>query len=237
MSQPEIVTRSQWEQSRKQLLLAEKQLQQQRDEVSAQRRNLPWVAVEKNYQFKSPGGTVTLADLFGAHSQLIVQHFMMGQSWDEGCPSCSLWADCFDGTTVHMQARDVAFCAVSNAPIDKIQAFKERMGWTFDWVSANGSDFSYDYHVSFSQSQRDAGPVDYNYRKLDTTMDELPGISVFTRDNSGDIFHTYSCYSRGLDNMNSIYQYLDLLPKGRDEESLDYPMAWVRHHDHYPEFK
>ncbi|OED39398.1 thioredoxin [Chromatiales bacterium (ex Bugula neritina AB1)] len=233
MSNQKSVSRSEWLEARRVLLSAEKQLQRQRDAVSELRRELPWVLIDQPYQFQSTAGPLALADLFGPHSQLIVQHFMMGEDWDGGCPSCSLWADCYDGTTIHLEARDTAFVAVSNAPLDKILQYKQQMGWNFNWVSANGSTFNKDFNVSFSQEQRDAGPVDYNFRPTETSMDELPGISVFAKDESNAIYHTYSCYSRGLDNMNSIYQYLDLLPKGRDEDKLDYPMAWVRRHNQY----
>lgn len=175
----------------------------------------------------------TLKQLFGDKSQLIVQHFMMGENWEEGCPSCSFWADGFNGTTVHLAARDAAFVAISNAPIDNIIRYKTRMGWHFDWLSSHGSPFNFDFHVSFSQDQIDSGSEEYNYQLSAINMDELPGISVFAKDESGAVFHTYSCYARGLDNVNSTYQYIDLLPKGRDEELLSYPQAWVRRHDQY----
>ena len=188
---------------------------------------MPWVRVEKTYQFTAPDGAMNLRDLFGDPSQLIVQHFMMGEDWQEGCPSCSFWADGFDGTLAHFAARDTAFVAVSNAPLDRIESYKSRMGWDFPWVSAFGSDFSTDFHVTFP-----AGTGEYNYREKSGGPDELPGISVFARDGDA-VFHSYSTYSRGLDNMNVVYQYLDLTPKGRDEDTLPWPMAWVRRHDAY----
>lgn len=232
MKKDKVVSREEWLESRRRLLAAEKDFTERRDALSAARRELPAVQVATSYVFQSSNGKTTLADLFAEHSQLIVQHFMMGKEWDEGCPSCSLWADSFNGTTMHMAARDAAFVCVSNAPIEKISAYKERMGWTFDWVSCAGNTFNFDFSVSFTEQELSDGPVEYNYQQTTTAIPELPGISIFLKD-STQIYHTYSCYSRGLDNMNSTYQYLDLLPKGRDEDALDYPMAWVRRHDQY----
>ena len=171
-------------------------------------------------------------------SQLIVQHFMFGEDWDEGCPSCSFWADGFDGTTVHMIQRDAAFAAVSNAPYAKLAAYKVRMGWSFEWISAEGSTFSRDFGVTFAKEDVDRGSAVYNYRPISTgaasgPVLELPGVSVFVRNKGGEIFHTYSCFARGLDNLNVAYQYIDLLPKGRDEDGLSFSMAWVRRHDAY----
>jgi len=187
----------------------------------------PW------YMFQGPDGEESLADLFGSCSQLIVQHFMYGEGWAEGCPSCSFWADGFDGTSIHMQHRDAAFVAISNAPLAEIEAYKKRMGWSFKWVSSLGSDFNPDYHVTFTKEKREAGPIYYNYRENSFPADEAPGVSIFCRDDIGNIFHTYSCYARGLDMLNATYHYLDLLPKGRDEDGLSYPMAWLRRHDQY----
>jgi len=228
-----ITSREQWLEARRALLENEKEFIRKRDALSLQRRQLPWVRVEKDYRFEDDNGTKTLIDLFGDKSQLIVQHFMMGEDWDEGCPSCSFWADGFNGTTVHLAARDAAFVSVSSAPLKKIQKYKQRMRWTFDWVSSHTSDFNTDFHVSFTEQQRAQGPCEYNFREVPISMSELPGISIFVKDLNNQVFHTYSCYSRGLDNMNVAYQYLDLLPKGRDEDHLDYAMSWVRRNDSY----
>ncbi|NNF77607.1 MAG: DUF899 domain-containing protein [Rhizobiales bacterium] len=230
---PAIVSRSDWLEARKQLLAEEKAFTRQRDELSAKRRQLPWVKIEKDYRFQSPEGEAKLSDLFGNSSQLIVQHFMLGEGWDAGCPSCSFWADGFDGTTVHMNQRDAAFVAVSSAPLPEIQAFKSRMGWRFDWVSCHGGDFNRDFHVSFTPEELSAGAVEYNFSKINFPATEAPGVSVFCKADDGTIYHTYSCYARGLDMLNSTYQYLDLLPKGRDEDGLSHTMSWVRRHDEY----
>lgn len=233
MTQPAITSRDEWLHAREKLLAEEKAFLRQRDALSARRRQLPWVLVEKDYRFDGYNGQLSLADLFGDKSQLIVQHFMMGEDWEEGCPSCSFWADGFNGATVHMAQRDAAFVAVSNTSLAKIQAYKKRMGWDFDWVSSLGSSFNHDYQASFLPQEMDSGEVYYNFRKTQFPVSEAPGISVFARDKEGSVYHTYSCYARGLDNMNVAYQYLDLLPKGRDEDALDYPMAWVKRHDQY----
>ena len=227
-----IVSRQEWLVARKELLASEKAFVASRDALSAQRRELPWVAVDETYTFHGPDGQQSLADLFKGKSQLIVQHFMFGEDWTEGCPSCSFWADGFNGTTIHMEHRDTAFVAVSSAPYKKLHAFKQRMGWSFDWVSTHGSDFNLNHQVTFNAEQIESGSVNYNYRDVPLNMEELPGISVFVK-SEATIFHTYSCYSRGLDPMNVVYQYLDLLPKGRDEQRLEFPMAWVRRHDQY----
>ncbi|MCJ8307485.1 MAG: thioredoxin family protein [Rhizobiaceae bacterium] len=233
--QADIATREQWLEARRSLLNEEKALLQQRDAVSAKRRQLPWVAVSETYQFETDQGRKTLADLFGDKSQLIVQHFMMGENWEEGCPSCSFWADGFDGTTMHLAARDAAFVCVSNTSLEKITAYKKRMGWRFDWVSSLGSSFNHDYQASFTDDAMQRGQVFYNFHETTFPASEAPGISIFALGSGGDgmIYHTYSCYARGLDNMNVAYQYLDLLPKGRDEEALPHPMAWVKRHDQY----
>lgn len=181
----------------------------------------------------TPNGEQTLAELFGGKNQLIVQHFMLGEDWEEGCPSCSFWADGFNGTTTHLAQRDAMFVAVSNAPLAKIETYRNRMGWSFDWVSCHGSTFNQDYQASFSAEDMSTGRMQYNYRETSFPVSEAPAISIFAKDGGGQVFHTYSCYSRGLDNMNVAYQYLDLLPKGRDEDSLPHPMAWVKRHDQY----
>ncbi len=233
MSTHSIVSRAQWLAARRELLSVEKSFTRQRDDLSAKRRQLPWVKVETDYRFQSPSGEKGLSDLFGDASQLIVQHFMLGDGWEAGCPSCSLWADGFDGATVHMANRDAAFVAVSSAPPDQIEAFKFRMGWSFDWVSCAGGSFNRDYHVSFTEDELSAGEVDYNFGKTAFPVTEAPGVSIFHKLEDGTICHTYSCYARGLDMLNVTYQYLDLLPKGRDEADLPHPMAWVRRHDEY----
>jgi predicted dithiol-disulfide oxidoreductase (DUF899 family) len=233
MSTRDIVSPKTWVEARKQLLAKEKEFMRLRDELSEERRKLPWVEVKKTYALADSSGKHPLAELFHGHSQLIIYHFMMGNDWDEGCPSCSMWADGFNGNREHFAARDAAFAVVSTASPTKIDSYKKRMGWTFDWYSSLESDFNNDYHVSFTQHQIDGGKIEYNYRDTDIRMDELPGVSVFAKDEAGIVYHTYSTYSRGLDNMNVVYQYLDLLPKGRDEDELDYPQAWVRRRDQY----
>jgi predicted dithiol-disulfide oxidoreductase (DUF899 family) len=189
--------------------------------------------VEKRYVFDGPKGKQTLGDLFGGKSQLIVYHFMFGPGWKEGCPSCSFLADTFDGAAVHLAQRDVNFVVVSRATLPEIEAFKKRMRWRFNWVSSSGSDFNFDYHVSFSKDDKAKGKVYYNYDMTDFPSEEAPGTSVFYKNEAGEIFHTYSSYARGLDILLCAYNYLDLTPKGRDEDSLAHPMAWVRHHDRY----
>ena len=228
-----IVSRDAWIAARKEHLRREKEFTRLRDQLSAERRALPWTRVEKDYLFRGPDGDRTLAQLFGPRSQLIVYHFMMGADWEEGCKSCSFWTDNFQDIDVHLAARDVALLAVSTAPYDRIAAFRKRMGWTHEWVSCAGGDFNRDYHVSFTPEDLAAGEVDYNFRPIKTSMTELPGISVFFRDEDGTVYHTYSCYSRGLDMLNVAYHYLDLTPKGRHEDGLPVPMAWVKLHDRY----
>ncbi len=228
-----VVSRAEWIEARKDLLTKEKNFTRQRDAVSAERRNLPWVKVEKEYVFDGPGGKETLASLFGGKSQLIVYHFMFGPGWEEGCPSCSLLADHFDGSVVHLAHRDVTFLVASRAPLPHIEAFQKRMGWRFKWVSSYGNDFNHDFHVSFTKDELEKGKVDYNYNMTEFPSEEAPGASVFYKDGTGAIFHTYSMYARGLDILIGAYNFLDLAPKGRDEEGLKHTMAWVRHHDKY----
>jgi predicted dithiol-disulfide oxidoreductase (DUF899 family) len=213
------------------LLAKEKELNRARDELAAERRRLPWVLVTKDYEFEGPDGRLTIRDLFDGRSQLIVYHFMYGPDWEEGCPSCSFWADSFNGMPVHLAHRDASLVAVSRAPLAQIEEYRRRMGWSFRWVSSAGSDFNYDYGVSFTPEQQAAG-AEYNYRQTDVG-DELPGLSVFAMDGAGQVLHTYSAYSRGLDPINSGYQLLDLAPKGRDENDLPWTMAWLRRHDSY----
>jgi predicted dithiol-disulfide oxidoreductase (DUF899 family) len=229
----DVVSQDQWLAARKALLAKEKEFTKARDELSAARRALPWVKIEKNYVFNGPNGKQSLAELFDGRSQLIVYHFMLGPDWEEGCKSCSFWADNFNGIPVHLNHRDVTFVAVSRAPLPKLEAYKKRMGWSFPWLSSNGSDFNFDYQVSFTPEQIAEGKAYYNCATQQNTMSELVGISVFYKDEHGDVFHTYSCYSRGVDMLNGAYHYLDLVPKGRDEDGLKYTMEWVRRHDQY----
>ncbi|HEV8720684.1 MAG TPA: thioredoxin family protein [Candidatus Binatia bacterium] len=233
MQNHKVVSRDEWLATRKQLLIKEKEFTQTRDRLSAERRELPWVKVEKPYVFDGPNGKESLSQLFEKRSQLIVYHFMFPPSWSEGCPSCSFWADNFNGIIVHLNHRDVTMVAVSKAPFDKLEAYKKRMGWTFKWVSSSGSDFNRHYHVSFTPEEMQKGEMYYNYTTTKFPVEEAPGVSVFYRDDEGGIFHTYSCYARGLDMLNGAYHYLDLVPKGRDEDNLSYPMEWLRRHDKY----
>jgi predicted dithiol-disulfide oxidoreductase (DUF899 family) len=230
---PKVVSPAQWLAARKEYLVKEKEFTRLRDELSRQRRELPWEKVEKEYVFDGPKGKETLADLFGSRSQLIVYHFMLGPGWEQGCQSCSLLGDHFDGSLVHLANRDVTLLAVSRAPLAQIDAFSKRMGWQFKWVSSNGSDFNYDYHVSFTKEEQAKGEVYYNYGMQKFPSEEGPGASVFYKDASGNIFHTYSSFGRGLDILVGAYNWMDLTPKGRDEEGLAFSMAWVRHHDRY----
>jgi len=227
-----VVSREEWLKARVALLSAEKEFTRRRDELSRERRELPWVRVESNYVFEGQNGAETLAELFAGRSQLIVYHFMLGPNWEEGCKSCSLLADHFDATRIHLAHRDVTLAVVSRAPMPRIRAFQDRMGWRFHWVSAFGGDFQSDYGVHFTKEEL-AGEVSYNYRKMRFGLEEAPGLSVFCRDEAGEIFHTYSTYARGLDALVGTYQFLDFAPKGRDEDGLAFTMAWVRHHDRY----
>jgi predicted dithiol-disulfide oxidoreductase (DUF899 family) len=231
--QHKVVSREDWIAARKAHLANEKALTKARDRLSAERRTLPWVRVEKTYVFDTPEGKKTLADLFDGRSQLIVYHFMLGPGWEEGCPSCSYLADHFDGAAWHLPHRDVTLLAVSRAPLAEVEAYKKRMGWRFPWVSSYGDDFNYDYHVSFTPEEVGKGEVYYNYEMGEFESDEMPGVSVFFKDPSGDIFHTYSAYARGVEVLAGAYNLLDLVPKGRDESELPWPMAWVRRHDEY----
>jgi predicted dithiol-disulfide oxidoreductase (DUF899 family) len=228
-----VVSQAEWLESRKELLRKEKEFTRLRDELSRQRRDLPWERVDKKYVFDGPSGKQTLADLFNGRSQLIVYHFMFGPGWEEGCPSCSFVADHFGGTLVHLANRDVTLAVVSRAPLSQIERFKGRMGWDFKWVSSYGNDFNRDYHVSFTKDEMAKGKVYYNYAMTEFPREEAPGASVFYMDEAGEIFHTYSTYTRGLDILLGTYNFLDLVPKGRDEDGLDLAMSWVRHHDRY----
>ena len=227
------VTRDAWLEARRDLLAAEKDLTRRNDQVAQLRRQLPWVRVDKDYMFEGPDGRQRLADLFDGRSQLLVQHFMFTPGDEEVCPSCCFMADHSDGMTVHLAHRDVTFVAISRAPFAEIERFRRRMGWQFKWVSSHGSDFNYDFGVSFSPAEVARGKLNYNYGTWPHTGEEWPGVSVFYKDEAGDVFHTYSTYGRGVEVMMGTYRLLDLTPKGRDEEGLQYTMAWVRHHDRY----
>lgn len=227
-----IVSQDEWLAARKALLAKEKEFTRQRDALSATRRELPWVKVEKNYVFDGPHGKETLSDLFGGKGQLMVYHFMLGPGWVQGCPSCSFLADHFDGAAIHLAQRDVAFVVVSRAPLNEIETYKKRVGWRFKWVSSYGSNFNRDFHVSFTPEEKARGSVEYNYAKGTFPSEEAPGLSAFIKD-GGAVFHTYSTYGRGLDIIIGTYNMLDLAPKGRDEAALPWSMAWVRRHDEY----
>ena len=233
MENHRVVSREEWLVARQQHLAKEKEFTRLRDQLSQQRRELPWEKVDKEYVFDGSNGKVTLAELFAGRSQLLVYHFMFGPDWKEGCPSCSFWADNFNNIIVHLNQRDAMMVAVSKAPLEKLVAFQQRMGWSFKWLSSFSNDFNRDYHVSFTPEELEKGEMYYNYRIGKFGRDEAPGLSVFHKDASGSIFHTYSCYGRGLDMLNGTYQHLDLLPKGRDEAGLSYPQEWVKHHDRY----
>jgi predicted dithiol-disulfide oxidoreductase (DUF899 family) len=221
---PQVVSRSEWLSARRQLLLHEKALTHQRDELSKARRALPWVRVEQDYRFEGPEGRLNLGDLFAGRSQLLVYHFMFGEGWEEGCPGCSFLADHFDGANLHLAHHDVSLVAVSRAPYAQFQAFRQRMGWKFPWVSSHASSFNQDFGVGGKGSDQ------YNYEPYAGEETELPGLSVFYRDADGTLFHTYSSFARGLDILVGTYNFLDLMPKGRNEEGT---MDWVRHHDRY----
>ena len=227
-----IVSQAEWLAARKGLLAREKEFSKARDQLSAARRALPWVKVDKTYVFDGPNGKQTLPELFDGKSQLLVYHFMLGPGWVQGCPSCSFLADHFDGAVAHLAQRDVTLVVVSRAPLAEIDAYKKRMGWRFKWVSSYGSDFNRDYHVSFSKDEM-AGEVEYNYAMGKFPSEEAPGISAFIKDEAGEVFHTYSAYARGLDILIGTYHFLDFAPKGRDEDGLPWTMAWVRRHDEY----
>jgi predicted dithiol-disulfide oxidoreductase (DUF899 family) len=232
LNKHKMVSPNEWLEARKKLLIQEKEFTHLRDQLSRQRRELPWVKVEKEYVFEGPKGKETLADLFEGRSQLVIYHFMYAPEWEEGCPSCSFWADNFNPIVIHLNHRDVTFAAISRAPLEKLNAFKERMGWSFKWVSSENSDFNYDYHVSFP-ARVPKEELEYNYSNLSFDTSDQPGVSVFYKDEKGNIYHTYSAYSRGIDILNTAYNYLDLVPKGRDEDELEFSMDWLRYHDQY----
>jgi predicted dithiol-disulfide oxidoreductase (DUF899 family) len=232
-SNHKIVSAAEWIEARKQLLTEEKEFNRMRDRLAERRREMPWEAVKKDYVFEGPNGKRSLAELFDGRSQLIVYHFMFAPEWEEGCKSCSFWADNFNGIDVHLNHRDVTFLAISRAPLAKLQGYAKRLGWNFPWYSSQGRDFNFDYQVSFTPEQIAAGNAVYNYGPLPYTMSDLVGISVFAKNEVGEVFHTYSTYSRGVDMLNGAYHYLDLVPKGRDEGGLKHSMEWVRRRDQY----
>jgi len=230
-----VVSQAEWLTARKALLAKEKEFTRARDALSAERRALPWVRIEKTYVFEGPQGRETLADLFAGKRQLMIYHFMLGPGWVDGCPSCSFLADHFDGAVPHLAQRDVSFVAVSRAPYREIEAYKKRMGWQFKWLSSNGSDFNFDFHVSFTKEQAESGEAEYNFVKGDMSGgpgEERPGLSAFIKDGNG-VYRTYSTYGRGLDMIVGAYNMLDLVAKGRDEDALPWTMAWVKRHDEY----
>jgi predicted dithiol-disulfide oxidoreductase (DUF899 family) len=228
-----VVSAEEWITARQSLLASEKEFTRLRDELSRKRRALPWVRVEKSYVFDGPDGQETLEQLFQNRSQLVVYHFMFPPDWKEGCKHCSFWADHYDGTVVHLNHRDVTLVVISRAPLARIEPFKKRMGWRFKWLSSAANEFNRDYGVSFTPAELENGTGFYNYVRTNPGISEREGASVFYRNPKGEVFHTYSCYARGIDMLNGTYQFLDLVPKGRDEEGLASSQAWVRHHDRY----
>jgi len=231
-----VVSPTEWLAARKQLLAKEKEFTRLRDELSRERREMPWEKVEKPYVFQGARGKETLSDLFAGRGQLVIYHFMFGPGWKEGCPSCSFLADSFDGAALHMAQRDTTLAVVSRATWPEIESFQKRMGWRFHWVSSFGSDFNRDFHVSFSKEETASGKAYYNYAPTGFPSEEGPGLSAFSR-RDGEVFHTYSSYARGLDILLPTYNFLDMTAKGRDEDELPWPMAWVRHHDRYGDNK
>ena len=228
-----IVDNEQWLAARRELLADEKALQKARDELARKRREMPWRKIEEDYEFESEDGSKSLADLFGECSQLLLYHFMYHPDWDEGCKSCSFWADGYDAATPHLKARDVALVCVSRGPLQNLLAYRERMGWSFPWYSSAGSSFNYDFGVSFTPEQVDSHDAVYNYREGGWLGPEMPGLSAFVKDDDGNVYHTYSTFSRGLDSLKATYQMLDLVAKGRDEDELEFSMGWLKRHDEY----
>jgi predicted dithiol-disulfide oxidoreductase (DUF899 family) len=227
-----VVSAKEWLTARTALLVKEKKFNQLRDQLNQQRRDLPWVKVENEYVFDGPDGKKTLAQLFGDKSQLIVYHFMFGPGWKEGCPHCSFWSDHYDSVNLHLGQRDTALVVISRAPLKEIKPFKKRMGWRFKWLSSNQTDFNFDFNVSFTPEQIKSGVLPYNYTEFKMKIDELQGVSAFYKDKQGDVYHTYSSYARGIDLLNTTYNFLDLTARGRDEHPNS-PQDWVRYHDEY----
>ena len=228
-----VVSHKAWIEARRKFLAKEKKFTGLRDELARQRRALPWEKVEKQYVFDGPKGGETLAELFDGRSQLVVYHFMFAPDWNEGCKHCSFWADNFNGLGIHLNHRDVSFIAISRAPLAKLDAFKKRMGWSFKWVSSGQNDFNYDYQASFTPKEVESGAAFFNYSKSDVGVTDREGVSVFYKEEGSAVFHTYSSYARGIDILNTAYHYLDLVPKGRDEDALEFTQSWVRFHDRY----
>jgi predicted dithiol-disulfide oxidoreductase (DUF899 family) len=233
MQPNKVVSKAEWLDARRQHLEREKEFTRQRDELTAARRQLPWVKIDKTYRFDSVDGSLTLPDLFDGASQLIVYHFMYGPGWEEGCPSCSFWADNFNGIDIHLKHRDISLVAVSRAPLETLQAYRERMGWDFPWVSSGQSDFNFDFQASFTPEEMEKGEMFYNFSPGSFPADESPGVSVFYKNDRDEVFHTYSTYARGLDMLNGAYHYMDLAPRGRDEKELSFTMEWLRRRDQY----
>lgn len=227
-----VVSREEWLQARKSLLALEKEHTHLRDRINAERQALPWVKLEKTYTFNTPEGQKSLDELFDGRSQLLLYHFMLGENWQAGCPSCSFLADHFDGTLPHLNHHDVTLVVASNAPLEKIEAYRKRMGWNFPWVSSHGGDFNRDFHVSFTPSEMARGKVVYNFTEIDSkdAHEELPGLSAFYKDEDGTVYHTYSTYARGLEELASTFMLLDRAPKGRNEGTI---MDFIRRHDEY----
>ncbi len=235
LTPPAVVDRDEWVAAREAHMADEKAFTRQRDELSRQRRELPWTEITEEYEFEGPDGVRTLAELFDGRGQLIVYHFMLGPGWEEGCPSCSFWADNYNGTEVHLAARDTTLVAISRAPLPEIEKYRTRMGWQFPWYSSADSSFNFDMGVSFRPDDIEAGNAPYNFGTQQAGVDEMPGISVFARTDDGRVFLTYQTFSRGLDMLNGTYHMLDLTPKGRDEDDLPWSMAWLHRHDAYPQ--
>jgi len=231
--QHQVVSREAWLAARTELLRKEKEFTRLRDQLSEERRALPWVKVEKDYVFDGPGGKETLTDLFDGRSQLVVKHFMFGPDWSEGCVGCSFEMDQVQGALMHIGHHDVAYAAVSRAPFPKIEAFRRRMGWSIKWVSSCNNDFNYDFNVSFTPEEIANHAAYYNYRRGASVIDEMSGRSVFYKDEQGQIFHTYSSFARGGEMFLTSYAFLDITPKGRDETINGNLTDWVRHHDRY----
>jgi len=235
MQAHKTVSREEWLEARRALLAKEKEVLKAKDALRRETRELPWVKVDKEYVFEGPNGKETLSSLFAGRSQLVVRHFMLGPGWKEGCVGCSFGADQTDGAVVHLINHDVMFVTVSRAPYPEIAAYHKRMGWQFKWVSSFGSDFNYDYHVSFTEEDEKRGKAFYNFTDMDYMGDEMPGTSVFFKNEAGEIFYTYSAFARGSELIGGVYGILDVTPKGRNEPPGGNLTAWVRRHDEYTE--
>jgi predicted dithiol-disulfide oxidoreductase (DUF899 family) len=228
-----LVSRDEWTAARVALLEDEKAHMRAGDALAAKRRALPWVLVDADYPFTTPDGVRSLSELFDGRTQLAAYHFMFAPDWDEGCEKCSFWADSFDGIDVHLAQRDTTFLAISNTAIDKIERYRARMGWRFKWVSSLNTEFGRDFHTTLDRAEMEAGTAYYNYKRQHFWWTEAQGLSVFVKLHDGRVVHAYSTYGRGIDVFNSAYNVLDLTPKGRDEDDLPYPMAWLKRHDEY----